>query len=38
MYIHVFQNFLKLFLIGLHSVCTKTWFTFDISPLYYDSK
>jgi hypothetical protein len=34
MYIHVFfSEFVETFLIGLHSVCTKTWFAFDIFPL-----
>jgi hypothetical protein len=33
MYIHVFLDFLKLFLVSLHEVCTKTWFAFDMFPI-----
>jgi hypothetical protein len=32
MYIHVFSEFFETFLVGLHGVCTKMWFAFDMFP------
>jgi hypothetical protein len=32
MYIHVFFQIFLIFLVGLHEVCTKTWFAFDMFP------
>jgi hypothetical protein len=31
MYTYVFSEFFETFLVGLHGICTKTWFAFDIS-------
>jgi hypothetical protein len=33
MYINdVFSEFFETFLVGLHGVCTKMWFAFDMFP------